>query len=234
MIDINDLGFAPDNTRITFVGPPSLRLLVCGINRSGTKYVAAVLNAAGVLCGHEAVFRTNNRIDWGAGNIESSGFAIPWLGSLHRSTEIVHVVRDPLKWLVSWRKKRVTISTAQRYLSFDYHTKVAHMGIDIAALGLWVDWNMRIETHASWRFRVESIDDETVRRMCIAAGCDALPHAITEAVLTVPRNINSATDGLTSGYTIESSATNWADLPQCREVTKASELAARYGYSYDK
>lgn len=208
-----------------FIGPSSLRLVVCGANRSGTKYVAQLLSEAGLPCGHERVFATHGVVDWGASTVDSSGFAIPYLGSLHRSTTVAHVVRHPLRWAQSYRTKQVALSLAQRYLSFDYWYARRAVGIDAASLGIWVDWNLQIEAYAEWRFRVEDADVLTIERLARAAGAVVDASAAWRAITAVPKTTNSARSAAAGEARLE-----WKDLPDCREVRRARELAARYGY----
>jgi hypothetical protein len=73
-----------------------IELLISGCGRSGTGYMASLLNASGVKCGHEDVFTAfgvmENQDQYVA---DSSWFAVPYVGDLARSTKVIHLVRNP-------------------------------------------------------------------------------------------------------------------------------------------
>lgn len=76
---------------------PVRRFIVTGCGRSGTKWAAQALTAAGLPCGHEIVFHPRVRRPmwsrWVPG--EASWLAVPYLGRLGGVT-VVHQVRHPL------------------------------------------------------------------------------------------------------------------------------------------
>lgn len=78
--------------------------VVTGSGRSGTGFTAAVLTAAGIPCGHEAVFHPRTRAvpDFGPWAGDASWLAAPFVGDLPSGTRIVHQVRDPADVVTSW------------------------------------------------------------------------------------------------------------------------------------
>lgn len=94
------------------------RVLITGIGRSGTGYMARVLSECGLPCGHERVFNlhTKDPDDWGSRQAESSWLAVPWLGRLLTEDVLVYqLVRDPLRWLDSWVE---TVFSDRRYMNW--------------------------------------------------------------------------------------------------------------------
>lgn len=78
--------------------------MVTGSGRSGTGYTAALLSAAGIHCGHEALFqpRTRSVPDFGTWDGDASWLAAPFLDRLPPGTPVVHQVRDPVEVVTSW------------------------------------------------------------------------------------------------------------------------------------
>ena len=74
------------------------RFLITGCGRSGTKYMAELMGALGISCGHELVFTSAGYDgewgDWPTG--ESSSYAPPLLDKLPSDVVVFHVVRNPL------------------------------------------------------------------------------------------------------------------------------------------
>lgn len=71
------------------------RFLITGCGRSGTKYTARLLSAAGVPCGHEVACGPTGFVGFGDATGESSWFAGGYLDQLPDDVVIVHQVRHP-------------------------------------------------------------------------------------------------------------------------------------------
>ena len=71
--------------------------VVTGCARSGTAYIARLLTALGIECGHEAVFTPYTRHFDGFGAVrgDSSWLAVPFLDELPAGTVVLHQVRHP-------------------------------------------------------------------------------------------------------------------------------------------
>lgn len=187
--------------------------LITGFPRSGTKYLATVLNAVGLDVGHEEL-RPDGTVSWPH---IGQGF-LTWTGQIEKTNfdPVIHVVRDPLK----------AISSAQtlRDESFDYMFKYSnHPG---GPRGLrwymwaWLKWNDFIESRAVWRFKIEDLPEcyPTLFEMLGIQGVSALPE--------LPKNINTRPH---SNFT-------WTDLK--REDKKLykqiRDKAVKYGYQIDR
>lgn len=77
------------------VGRP--HFVVTGCARSGTSFMAKLLDSLGIPCGHERVFRPRgtSKPDFGNAQGDSSWIAAPLLGHLSSETLVLHQVRHP-------------------------------------------------------------------------------------------------------------------------------------------
>lgn len=82
------------------------RWVVTGAGRSGTGFASAVLQAAGVRCGHEGVFRFRppdpRSVSWDGFDADSSWIAVPYLDHRELFGRTVLLVRHPLAVVRSW------------------------------------------------------------------------------------------------------------------------------------
>jgi len=72
------------------------KFIITGCGRSGTGYMAEKLNAAGLKCGHESVFRVDGSVKWYDYDCDSSWFAAPHIKNLPKDILIIHIVRNPI------------------------------------------------------------------------------------------------------------------------------------------
>lgn len=202
--------------------PAALRLVIAAMGRSGTGYMAQLLTAAGAPCTHEKVFAAGNQVDLGASERDSSGFAVPWLGKLHPTTAVVHVVRHPLDWMTSWQRKRYAGPYLRSYLSFDY-TRLYTESPERAVMQAWVEWNLNIEKYADLRVRVEEISAQQLQQISELGGATVTPDSCALALADTPHNVNTMDGENCTKVTV-------ADLPSCKESDRFLALASRYGY----
>lgn len=82
---------------------PKTRVIITSTPRSGTGWMAQVLRAMGISCGHEQVFNAHYKVEsWTSdAQCESSWMAAPFLRCQDPDTIVVHLVRDPLKTIAS-------------------------------------------------------------------------------------------------------------------------------------
>lgn len=95
-----------------------LRVIVTGCGRSGTNYMAEVLNAAGLRCGHERAFtvlgpRVTQDLD-----AESSWYAAPYLGHVNENTKVLHLVRHPSRVVKSFFRIGLCATDPWHHFSF--------------------------------------------------------------------------------------------------------------------
>lgn len=214
-------------------------VIVSGIGRSGTGYVAEVLRQCGLRATHKHVFRGGQlvpcvhcleQID-----VEVSGFAMPHLQDPgFRLHPVVLVVRHPLEWLSSWRVKRYASSYLRAHIEQKSAGKwVPDYGCDPMtgpfvdeALKTWVLWNLHVAKSAHFFFRVEEMKESDVRAIALLSDAEdrlAFTPTITEALEFTPTNFNTAShDPRPTLY--------WRSLPKSSWIDPARKLARHFGY----
>ena len=208
-----------------------IHFVVTGTPRSGTRYVARVLQKLGFDCHHERHFTPwdvitedcrLNDIPWG----DSSWLAAPFLHMLPATTKVFHVVREPLHTLNS------IIGTGQIDWPDDYRTFIAkhcwndenywpkNVGLD--AQTFWVRWNLMIERsgRVNRRFRVEEIPAALLGIAADIGGSGISARDIAGVLDAVPRNVNTREHDSSLRLTR-------SDL-----TDECVEMARRYGYDY--
>lgn len=166
-----------------------MKVLCTGIGRSGTAYMAAVLTASGIPCGHEQIFNVDRlagrggfqQPGWGDAVAESSWFAVPWLGNIGGHVHVVHLARHPIHWLESWvhtvwtadRRRAAPTKFLRRHTGTDY-SRLADADVVDAAMQLYVDWNSRAVRRANQLIRVDDPErfEGALDRIFDAAGVE--------------------------------------------------------------
>jgi hypothetical protein len=210
-------------TQISFV--------VTGTPRSGTTYVARVLQKLGLDCRHERRFNPweiimevcrFNEEPWG----DSSWLAAPFLQALPADAKVFHVVRDPLSAVNS------IIGTGQIDWPDDYRTFIAkycwndanYWPTDVGrdAQTFWVRWNLMIEQsgRVSRRFRVEETAAAVPGILSDVGLAGVSEQDIARVLQEVPRNMNARKHRSALRLTRD-------DL-----TPEFIQTARRYGYDY--
>ena len=111
-----------------------MRLLVTGLSRSGTKYLAELLNKAGGNVGHEYVF-TVPEPRWG--NDSDTLIEVSWLGAPHLDevdAPVILLYRDPVRCISSMR---INMGTGP-YLEYAARYGPENLGAH------WAHWNRMV------------------------------------------------------------------------------------------
>jgi hypothetical protein len=193
-------------------------ILVTGCGRSGTLYIARVLQRLGLDVGHERL---------GRDGIVSSLWAVtdskypPYhqQGPYPMFNIVLHQVREPLATIGS-------LTTAQP-ISWDWTCK--HIDVDRGAPVLrraaeyWLRWNELCEHQAAYTYRIESLNEVWEMWMGYVRSTNSL---LAEQAAT------AILDGLsTDVHHREHRAVTWEDVeaatPLYRDI---KELARHYGY----
>lgn len=140
------------------------RFTIIGSGRSGTGYMAKLMQVNGLRCGHEGYY---NPIHFDGGSQDesldgdSSWLALPYLEQDPHGV-VIHVTRDPVavvKSLLSIRFFHPETEQApfprfiQKHSSiFDYHDPVKR------SVEFWVEWNSRCREIAHRTMRIEKLD----------------------------------------------------------------------------
>lgn len=167
------------------------RFAVIGTGRSGTGYIAAVMQANDINCGHEGWFKPDDRTP--ALDGDSSWLALPDIESGAWEGPVAHVVRNP----VSVVRSLVGIkffdaeSEHEPYPQFarERCPEVRDLPPLEAAVEWWVAWNERCAKVADVKLRVE---DLARHDWALAELGEALSVTLDPAKSrTVARNTNS-------------------------------------------
>jgi hypothetical protein len=176
--------FIRSETTERFVARRDLHLLVTGCGRSGTKYTAFLLQQLGIDAPHERLGR-DGICSWTmAVYSETRRYGPP--SSRVSFREVFHQVRDPLAVISS----AVTL----RAESWDFirrHIDCPDAAIPIVrAAHYWVLWNEQAERVATWRYRVEDLDN-SFGEFCARIGVK--PDAAL--IAAIPRDFNTRHSG---------------------------------------
>jgi hypothetical protein len=191
------------------------RLAVIGTGRSGSGYLAALLNAAGVTCGHEQWWNPQGERTAGLA-ADSSWCAVPDLTRF--SGTIGHQVRNPLHTVASLTQ----LPDHGPYAAWRERI-MGPLGGDPFedAVRVVVEWNAACERLTSFRWRVEDTDADLITELGAAAGVAVSAGAAADALASTAGNVN---DHGTDHHL------HWGDLPYTHATNLLADMAERYGY----
>jgi hypothetical protein len=167
-----------DDQDLSFGSPqPARLLLVTGCGRSGTKYISFVLRRLGLDVPHERL---------GADGISAWDFAGPVRGRPYgpavsvRFEQVFHQVRHPLDVIAS------VATFGPESWSYIYANTPCTRDepLLVRAARYWLGWNERVETIASWRYRIESLPT-LFPELCERLGVDANPSVLARVATDV-------------------------------------------------
>ncbi len=210
------------------------RFLVTGIGRSGTKYAANMLTAAGLPCAWEKAFFAGKRNPkWSEPGGEASWFAMPSIADLPDDTVVLHQTREPIAWLRSWLQLSAKWSPGVKsfvedHCGFYIWERAPHPASDMQ---VYVNWQRRVEETAAarklpyLRYRLEDLDADLVGKIFELVGAEFNASMVKTALSTVPRSTNAmrAPDPRFADL-------GWDTLPRGPEFDAFAEMAVRYGY----
>lgn len=186
-----------------------IRLLITGTGRCGTMYMARLLTASGVPCGHEDVYTVAGIMARPDLEADSSWAAAPWLTGF--SGTVIHLVRHPMEVVRSHVGARLFGPKRVRPPFYGYAKRwCKRTGDEVRDSMRWVLlWNEMIETHADQRIRVEDQPDAAFLE---SIGATAEP--------SVPTDINH-----------RDRQRDVPSLPRGDLRDRLAAMAERYGYS---
>jgi hypothetical protein len=207
--------------------------VVTGAPRSGTGYVANVLQVLGVDCGHEQYFnpwkvtiaeaRESFEV-WG----DASWMAAPFLMTLPKSVKVIHLVRNPVDCI------RSILGTGQLETPNDYRSFAARHcwgNEDLwptdarrvaAAMSFWARWNEIIEEsgRAIYTVQVEQVPEQVPGILASINGGIPSTNASIAVARAVPKDVN------TKKYTHADEVGGLSE--ECRN------MGLRYGYLLER
>lgn len=194
-----------------------MKFVIAGTGRNGSTYIAEVLSAAGVPCGHEAVFSPLGVREPDGLLGDSSWAATPHLESTDLT--VYHQVRHPLKVLASWAQIK---DTEHGRIAWDalYDLIGVTSGARLVDVARYITTVHDIaERHAVRSWRVEDVDAALVCAIAADSGVRVSPECAATAIASVPTDTNDhGTKPLA-----------WSDLPflALRELGKVTR---KWGY----
>lgn len=213
------------------------RVLVTGMGRSGTGYMAALFTAAGLPCGHEALYDspTATAPSWRGVRAESSWYAVPWVSQLPTDVHVVRLVRHPLHWLSSWA---LTVWIPQRlrapptrYLARHTGTnwcKLAQRDPIDASMRLWVRWHSLLSERSPRvpeLVRVEDVDQQWLAALLhrrIGITQQTATERADEAITATSTRVNAR----------KHAAISWRNVASKPHARLFRERAAEFGYEW--
>lgn len=195
--------------------PKPPRFAVVGTGRSGTGYVAALLKASGVNCGHEGWFRPDGDRTGGLHG-DASWCALPDIEAGAWKGPVAMVARHPVPTVRSLVGTELlhAARAGEPYPAFarEHCPEIGGLEPLEAAVEWWVAWNERCAAVADVKLRVEDLRHPwALGELGDALGVDLDPAASAQ----VPTDVNSRVT---------------ADIPE-RDIWRLLDgRAARFGY----
>jgi len=211
-------------------------LVVTGCARSGTQYVAKVLESLGLRAGHEKIYRPDadaRGVDaaWQGRDAEASWLAVPWLWRLPAGAVVVHLVRDPIK-VVRCLALHDWFATEDRG-NADFvrkHLPACRKGTALEKAAQYaLGWNALAEEagrRAGLRYarvRIEGLRADRLHALLALAGRQVPVVRIEEVLEVIPRDV-----GACRGHG-EGDVT-WAQVLRTPAGPALADLARRHGY----
>lgn len=177
-------------------------LLIVGTGRSGTGYVAATLRAAGVDCGHEAVYGPPQAVGanpplWRHHRADASWLAVPVLDD--HPGPVALALRHPLRVVDSLDRLNLFAWEREPHRRNAYRAAVAgwapqvfaHDDPIVRAAHFAASWP-RLTRTPDLVFNVEDFDAATLRRLAELAGVAISVDAAAAALEATPTDVNAA------------------------------------------
>ncbi|GAA2108076.1 hypothetical protein [Streptomyces synnematoformans] len=195
-------GKAPERTTQATPPPPPAapaqppRFAITGTGRSGTGYLAALMEANGITCGHEGWWRPDG-IGRHTGGLtgDASWLALPAIETGAWSGPVALVVRHPVNTVRSLVGTKLFepgdhdthLTTAYRRFAHTHCPQTASLDPLQAAVEFWSDWNTRCAAVADVKLRIEDLNQP----WALAELGDALGvHLDPTACARVPTDTN--------------------------------------------
>lgn len=196
------------------------RYAVASTGRSGSGYIAAVLSAAGLRCGHEQWWNPHEAHNYALMG-DSSWMILP---ELERYVGLVlHQVRNPLHVVASFAASPE--HEPYRGLRHECLGRLRWAGDPLReAMQIVLEWNSLIEERvpAAGRWRVEDVNPELVQWVGECLGVLVGYDSAEAACASVEATHNEHNGGVL--------VLSWDELPQSHLTDSLYAMARRYGY----
>jgi hypothetical protein len=229
----------------------SMRFVVTGCSRSGTKYMATLLRRLGVRCKHERVFNISRLVHneeavstlqhYGEMEGDSSFLAAPYLSTFPPGTVVLHQVRHPVAVIRSHMGIHFFSDPYEpsEFLAFNHPDILTFIARHAPAvfrdenevatcMRYWVAWNSMIQQVeagseiAYLRYRIEDMDESLLRRILDLIRVNYSDEDLQNVLQDVPRSVNRRP---------RNESISWATLPDGDAKRAVEELGSSYGYT---
>jgi hypothetical protein len=163
---------------------PGRRLLVTGCGRSGTKFTAVLLQRLGLDVRHERMGRDGIA----AWTLAVPSARPPWGPAVVPESfdHVYHQVRHPLAVIRSVG----TFKPSSWEHIYDHTSATPRNHVIVRGARYWLEWNEHTERIATWRYRIESLND-VFEELCSRLGIPADRAALEQ----VPADCNTRLHG---------------------------------------
>lgn len=179
------------------------RLVIVGTGRSGTGYVARLLEAAGVNCGHESVFGPVQSLgivppDWQTFDADASWLAVPALDD--HDGPVALGLRHPWRvidsldrvGLLAWERHRPRANHYRAAIASWAPAVFAHRDPLVRAADFAAVWPDSVGLRVpELVFKVEELTPLAVVALADLAGVTVSEELAARALATVPPDVNS-------------------------------------------
>jgi len=200
--------------------------VITGCARSATGYVAKLLAALGIHCGHEKAFNLN-RHGLFRHEGDSSWLAAPWLSCLVDEVVVFHQTRHPVSQIRSAVRTRIRYPYPriryERFMVQHCSALPMNMGVLDFYKTYWYYWNQLIEEsgRVTKRYRIEDMGVELLQSILDLIGVTLDERVLQKALTSVPTNYNTR-----PRVTRESDTSiTWGTLP-----LTVTTMGRKYGY----
>ncbi len=216
----------------------NLKFIICGTARSGTGYLAKLIDTLGYPCGHEEIFgfpytlKDRNLVG------ESSWLALPAFSEIPNNIILLHPVRHPIKTIQSNIRKGLFMTKVQGKKILNVYGRFAMRNMELKDfednlniyMRYWTQWNLMIEEAGKYRpyfrYRLEDInikkngllEEILFQQLHLEKNIN-----VTEALKAVPNNFNTTTR-------LRNLKISLKDLPKGPNLEALRKLAENYGY----
>jgi hypothetical protein len=212
-------------------------LLITSTGRSGTKYMASVLQELGYSVTHDdaQVIGSDGAVSWplAVNTLKSYPTWVKHPGNARFNT-LIHQVRDPLKSIPSRAAHIIAIMTpyVKAHTPEMQHMTDAFRNNSMAVSLLhYVTWHNLIELqNPDMRFRIEALDTATLKTILRTA---KLPLP-ADADFKIDRAMSTIDNKTNSDHVQEHNDVTWSELFAINAglAQRAYDMAVRYGYNY--
>lgn len=170
-------------------------LVITGAQRSGTRYLAKVLSAAGLPATHELgdPFGSPKNAPDPRTTPPTGPIEVSWLAAWFQTDAyIVHLVRHPLDAIASSAHRRTfTKPRPYGWWAMEKMSQIALYDEPARSARYWLGWTDLVEEQAHERLRLEDVTARTLAEMLERAGIAPNMERLREAVA----NVSTMTNG---------------------------------------